>query len=173
MSQHGHQGYTLVEVLIVVAIIGVLASAVIIGIGTRDTERKLQADAERLMLAIEQARRTATARNQIWGLRHDGVSYEFLWLDETAGEWLSPEEQPFQTKLLRETVQLSILSESLVLDTPRSESNTPHIIILPNGEVSPFFISLSDEFSTAVWNIASDGISRTNASKHDPSEVLQ
>ena len=159
------RGFTLVEILVVVAIIGVLSALVLVSIGTRDTDRKLQADAERLMLVIEQARRASVSRQEVWGMQQDGESYLFQRLDETSSEWVDIEDRPFAREPLRNTVSMAVQSEGLTPSSPSSRDLAPQVVVLPNGELSPFSIRLVDEASDDVWIVESDGLSQTEAFK--------
>ncbi len=62
--------------LVVVVIVGMLASTVALGFVGSDREQNLRTEAERLAELIEMARSEAVQRNEEWGLtvQPDGVS---------------------------------------------------------------------------------------------------
>ena len=80
-------GFTLLEILLVVTIIGILASVVVLGATDVGRQRTIRAEAERLALAVELARDEARLRNAVWGLLVDGGGYRFQEYDDAGDEW--------------------------------------------------------------------------------------
>ena len=117
------RGFTLLELLLVMTIIGVLASVVVVNVATSGAHRQLQAEAERLALAVELARTEALRGNEIWGLavsgrearfhRYDregrswdltGDAYAFQRYVHAADAWLDVERRPFTRRATSEGV---------------------------------------------------------------------
>ena len=61
--------------LVVVVIIGILASTVVLGFVGSDREQNLRTEAERLAALIEMARSEAVQRNEEWGVAIDATGY--------------------------------------------------------------------------------------------------
>ena len=79
-------GFTLIELLTVLVIVGILVSVIVLNQTGADKSRKLRAEAERLMLAIEQARLETTMRNEIWAIHTTRETYGFTRFNEVE-EW--------------------------------------------------------------------------------------
>lgn len=88
-------GFSLLELLLVLAIVGILAGAVVAGFTDIGQHRRVQTEAERLAMAIEQARTEAAQRNEIWGVALRGNGYAFKRHQRATGRWQDVELRPF------------------------------------------------------------------------------
>ena len=177
----GSTGFTFIEILIVVAIIGILAGVVVLHSIGADRHRNLQTEAERLAALIELARAEALSRNESWGLFVGRTRYGFKVYDELTGTWRAASKNTFRTRNAPPDMAFSLQVEGLSrLDAssdqfvggperPESdeddgnEADLPQVLILASGEQTPFLIGIGTG-GLASWTVASDGISRTRAS---------
>ena len=83
---HTHRGFTLIEILIVLVIMGIVLSLVAVNM-MPDDKRTLAAEAERLSLLLEQAHDDAVAGAEriAWSAREGGYGF---WRADEQGEWV-------------------------------------------------------------------------------------
>ena len=101
-------GFTLLEVLLVVTIIGILASVVMLSATDIGRQRAIRAEAERLALAVELARDEARLRNAVWGLAVDGGAYRFRTYDQARDEWHDVERREFGADATEEDIEFVV-----------------------------------------------------------------
>ena len=178
-------GFTFIEILVVMAIIGVLAGTVVLHSIGADRDRKLETEAHRIAALIELARGEAVSRNESWGLVVDETQYGFKIYDELDGSWRDAPNNTFRTRNAPPDVAFSLQVEGLSRLTASSDSLTdrtgesgieedgsvdlPQVLILASGEQTPFLIGVRMG-SRAPWSVTSDGISRTRASSASQSD---
>ena len=156
-------GFTLVELLIVVVIVGVLAGVVVLGFVGSDREQNLRTEAERIAALIELARDEALQRNEEWGLVVDDDGYGFRVFDELERRWAEVDERPFQPRTV-EDIRLHVRVDDLdVLKLGKAKRRRPELIIFSSGEQTPFEIELEPSWETTPWIVSSDGLARTQA----------
>ena len=170
-------GFTLLELLLVIAIIGVLAGVVVVGSMDTVKQRTVQTEAERLSLAVELARTEALRRNEVWGLSVDGMAYRFQRYDEESETWAEVEERPFAAKVAADGVGFAVrtvfqrkatmVGNEQPARTDDDEAPLPEIVIYPGGELTPFEITIAGDATLAAWVARSDGIQRTRALPED------
>lgn len=155
------KGFTLLELLVVVVIVGVLAGAVVVGFVGSDREQNLKTEAERMALLIELARDEALQRNEEWGVIIDDDGYAFSVYDEAEGRWAAQEERPFHPRNV-EDIRLRVRVDDLdVKHLGEGKEQRPELIIFSSGEQTPFEIELEPAWDTAPWIVFSDGLART------------
>lgn len=163
------RGFTLVELLVVLGIVGVLAGVVVLNFVGADRERHLQTEAARLAALVELARTEATMRNARMGLFVDDTEYAFATFDPETGDWMRPEEGPFRLRTAPEGVSFSAVTETLELPgSPppgRARRTLPDILIFASGEQTPFTIEVIPAWGATPWLVRSDGIQRTVATR--------
>ena len=184
-TNHRAVGFTLLEILLVVTIIGILASVVVLGATDVGRQRTVRAEAERLALAVELARDEARLRNAVWGLLVDRASYRFQEYDDAGGEWHDVERREFSADATGNNIEfvVGVLEnvEPASVDGPWSskagagesparatgldddEARPPDVVIYPGGEMTPFKITVSGGEGYAAWIARSDGIQRARA----------
>ena len=173
-------GFTLLELLLVMTIIGILAATVTLAVSDSGQRHRLQTEAERVALAIELARTEALTRNEIWGLSVAPTTYAFQVYDLTEAKWREVEEQPFQRRTAEEGVVFRaqtnfarfaegatrVDEESAPAEQlPQGNSDEdppPTIAIFPGGEVTPFQLVVSSG-DLPAWSARSDGIAPVRA----------
>ena len=171
------QGFTLLELLLVLVIIGVIAATVATSIPNIGSARRVQAEAERLALAIELARGEALRGNEMWGLSVHERGYAFHTFDED-GRWGAVSRSPLAPWQAEEGVVMALAAAS---PAPDGESHsaeepdapaTPEIAILPGGETTPFVVTIAPVADGAdgvdderAWVVQSDGFSRAAAAR--------
>lgn len=85
--QRPSRGFTLIEILVVCAIMAVMAGLVVLRLGHSDAAR-LDAAAEDLTRRLEAARDEAVIRGQPLAFSSDGHGYQFWLADTQRNEWI-------------------------------------------------------------------------------------
>ena len=138
-------GFTLLEILVVLVIIGILTSMAVLSIGDRRGDI-LQDESRRILALINLAREEAILEGREYGLGLWRGHYEFYELDEETSEWkpmttdshLRPRELPETLELL-----LEIENQEVVLDAKAPDK--PQILILSSGETTAFRLTFEPE----------------------------
>jgi general secretion pathway protein H len=154
-------GFTLVEIMIVVFIIGLVTAAAVITFGgeTRDTE--LDKEGERLDALLDYAREQAELQTRDFGLRANRLAYQFVVFDPMTNQWRLPDEDDaLRERQLPEGLLPSLVVEgrSVVLDNkwPKIDDHKPQIMIFGNGDISSFELKLTREGSGDTALIRTD-----------------
>jgi general secretion pathway protein H len=158
------RGFTLIEMLVVVVIIGILSSAVVIGFVGSDKEQNLRTEAERLAVLIEMARSQAVQRNEEWGVAVAPDSYRFVVLDEPNHRWVEPKDGAFRKRTI-ENMTLSVQVDAVAIPGDQTKDNVPNIILFSSGEQTPFDIDVTPQWKSEPWRVSSNGVSRTTAQR--------
>lgn len=154
------RGFTLIEMLVVVVVVGVLAGMVVVGFVGADKEQELKTEARRIALLIELARDEALQRNEEWGVYVEPERYGFAIYDDVRGRWTEHEGGRFRERQI-DNMTLQIKADKLVIPGQVAGQSIPQIIIFSSGEQTPFEIVLDPAWETRAWLIESDGVSRT------------
>jgi len=173
------RGFTLLEMLVVVAIIGLFVGAAVLSTDFVSFERKLEQEANRLSTIISFASDEALLQTQDFGIFICDDSYHFFIYSYEVEDWIPYGATPFEPRRFEDDmlVALSIDDREVILETefaafPRQMSQElteedldelpdPQIVILSSGEVTPFrleFLRESEIFEPGVLlNVAFDG----------------
>ena len=135
------QGFTLIEVMVVVIIIGVLINVVTLSFGRSSPEDQLKTEAQRLSSLIGLAGEEALLRSALIGVDISEEAYGFLRLDE--GVWQPMDDNLFRPRQLPEGMEFNIASSQQAGED--EEENIPEIILLNSGEMTPFELKLSSD----------------------------
>lgn len=121
-------GFTLIEIMVVVAIIGILVSLTALSLGNRDRSKKIEAAAKRLVVIAELAAQDALLRARPIGISINRNGYSF----ETyhSGNWLAhPGGKAFAPHSFPADIQVSNAEQH-----SDSQDNSPEMVFLPDGE---------------------------------------
>ncbi|MES1993838.1 MAG: type II secretion system minor pseudopilin GspH [Pseudomonadota bacterium] len=139
MAQRG-AGFTLVELMVVLVIMGIVSAAVLLSTRGGDPGRALQREADRLALCLDRALDQALAGPRHLGLRLGPQGYGFL--AYRAGRWETPADPPCPTHAWPVGLRWRVRVEGRALAVPPPGSTLPQVYLLGSGEVSPFRIEL-------------------------------
>ncbi|MCU7942677.1 MAG: type II secretion system minor pseudopilin GspH [Candidatus Thiodiazotropha sp. (ex Cardiolucina cf. quadrata)] len=135
------RGFTLIEVMVVVVIIGILINFVTLSLGRSSPQDQLKTEAQRLSNLIGLASEEALLRSLLIGVDISEEEYGFLRLEE--GAWQPMEDNLFRSRQLPEGMEFSIASSQQSGED--DEENIPEIILLNSGEMTPFELKLSSD----------------------------
>ncbi|PYE33177.1 general secretion pathway protein H [Idiomarina fontislapidosi] len=183
-------GFTLVEILVVMAIVGLIAASVVFTVPsmTRD-ETTPQTAAATLKAQLQWARERAMIEQRPLGLLLQAEGYQFLrWQQTEEGwRWQAVTEKGLAAQDYRDNLSLEwrideppfIAQEKQLEDTLFSPSDDnedeeqpiPQLLILPTGELSQFSIQFAAPFDAepSAWLIA-DSAWTTRIADNDDTE---
>ncbi|MEH6357426.1 MAG: type II secretion system minor pseudopilin GspH [Pseudomonadales bacterium] len=165
------RGFTLVEILVVIIIIGFLASIAVLSSGG-DPLRKLRSEAQRTLTIIQMAGDEALLQGSEYGLKLNQDSYQIVNFDESKSRWQADDNSAFRTYRLPESMTLSLASEGNNVslekiqrvddsgddkDTP-DDPLKPTLLILSSGEMTPFEIHFQSTATPSSILLSSDGL---------------
>ena len=138
-------GFTLIEILVVVVIIGVLAAGVLLSLGVAGSDRQLETERDRLSALLDYVREQAALQNREFGLRVHHGGYEFVAYEPRGEFWLRVDGE----KILRDRklpagleVTLHVDGRPVVLKAADDKDLTPQVLLYSSGDMSLFEITL-------------------------------
>jgi len=170
-SRHKDSGFSLLELMIVMVIIGILVSVFTLSVGSY-SDNQADEHARRLAALIDLVSEEATIQGREIGLLFLQRGYEFSVREPGVDDdgnpvWLwvpLEDDRLLQKRDLGEEYTLELLIENKVvdLDSKRNEKETyqPQVFILSSGDLNPpFSVQLQPEFSDSavVLSVAADG----------------
>ena len=155
-SHRTEKGFTLLEVLLVLVLMGLAASAVVSTVGVGNSSQQLEQQARKFALQAEMAIRQAMMDGRHYGFRQTDNGYRFVsW---QPGGWLPVDNDRFmQAVILDDPVQMQIrhgssywqaaleyenhnrtaLLEKDFAIIDKQESHEPEVLFWSSGEISP------------------------------------
>ncbi|MGQ0800531.1 MAG: type II secretion system minor pseudopilin GspH [Pseudomarimonas sp.] len=147
-------GFTLIEVLVVVIIIGVVAGAAtlaITGSGSRELENAARRAEVRIRLACERA--VFSGQDLGFSLREGVLSFGYLLPDR----WLRVADTPdeaLRERVLGEAIAVTISRDGLPLFTDTDDDlSKPQFVCYSSGELTPFELTLAREGVSEQWRL--------------------
>lgn len=149
-------GFTLVEILVVLVIVGIVVAMALLSLGTLGDNRNLETEARRLSTLLQMANDDATIQGRDFGLEVMQSRYRFVEFDPFLNQWFQVTDDDFmRERSLEEGSEFElIIEERRILlqeaareteDEDEDEGNRdltddylPHILILSSGDTSPF-----------------------------------
>jgi general secretion pathway protein H len=148
-------GFSLLEIMVVVVIVGIVISVASLSLGILGNDRQLTTEATRFMALAEVAQDEATMQGREFGIELMTAGYRFVEYDALSGQWQDiPNDDTLRLRALPEHVELELYLEDkriLLEDDPasfddpktratRSASQiyAPHLLIYSSGDVTPF-----------------------------------
>jgi general secretion pathway protein H len=107
-----HAGFTLLEILVVVMIIGILTAGVLLSLNFAGKDTQLETESKRLLSLMNYARDQAELQTRDFGIVFGQHGYEFVVYDVRTGAWRTVDED----EALRERDMPSGLEFQLVVD---------------------------------------------------------
>jgi general secretion pathway protein H len=137
----GRNGFTLVELLVVLAIIGLLSAAVLVAMP--DPRGSLAGEAERFAARARAARERAVMDNKAIAIRLDANGYAFDWRRD--GAWRPLDSKPF----LAQAWNAGTMAEV--------EAGAARIVFDSTGFAEPFALTLARGRERVAVEIAGGG----------------
>lgn len=185
-------GFTLLEVLTVIIIVGVIISVATISVGVLGRDNQMRDQAERVWAVLNQAKEECELQGFDVGMRVGLQSYDFLRFDSREQTWQPianddlfaarqlPEGLRFRLWVEGREVILSERPDTVDEDDDEGEasSNTddsadeeppPHIMVLSSGEMNAFELQLARDGTDAGWKVFSNADGGIEAESVDAS----
>lgn len=180
-------GFTLMEVMLVILLMGLTAAVVTMSIGNSGPQQALERTAQQFMAATELVLDETVLSGQFIGIVIEKTSYQFVFYKD--GKWNPLEKDRMLSEKQMETgVSLNLVLDGLPLvqedeeekswfDEPFIEAKTedkkkhpePQIMLFPSGEMSAFelsFIAKTDKGQIDVL-VVGDALGRLTLGRPD------
>jgi len=164
LSFRAGSGFTLIEILIVMVIVGILMAVAFLSFGILGDDRGLEKEARRLSSLIEVISEDAEIQGREFGLEFMLAGYRFVEHDPLVDQWFEVQDDDYMRQrdldegvefeltienhrvLLHEDAQVTEKDE----DRPQrdlTDDYLPHVLIFSSGDVTPFelgFVRFAD-----------------------------
>lgn len=145
-------GFTLLELMVVVVLVGIILTFVVGTVGDGGKHDRIHRETKRLNALIEMVGEEAILQSAIIGMHIEEHSYQFLRYQES--EWQGIENDTLLRKReLDRSMTLQLLVEGFDIELgaetdEEDEEKTsikPHVVFLPSGERTAFELALTYE----------------------------
>ena len=181
-TRNSSSGFTLLEIVVVILIIGVMVTFASLSIGNRALEDTLDAEARRTQAVIQLAEEEAESKGLEIGLRFTREGYQLVTVNSKK-KWADYEETgPLRRRTLHEAVEMAVTVEGRRIELPEAAPDAkgnakegeederlfnrdskkgkgksePQVLLLSSGEITPFVIALSAPGLKMHFEVAGD-----------------
>ena len=159
-SRFAARGFTLIEIMVVVLIIGVMSAGLLLSVSLTGRDRELEKESDRLLALINYAREQAELQTREYGIIFQDDHYEFVSYDVHRQIWRTVfEDDALQLRRLPYglDVKLKIETRPVVLKKPTdAKDKTPQVMIFSSGDLTQFEVTLEREEGIRSVTIAED-----------------
>jgi len=162
-------GFTLVEILVVVVVIAIVTSLAVLSIGVTGRDSQLDEESRRIEGLVGLLHERALLEGRDFGLRIEPAAYEFLVYEPRRDRWLAldqerefrhrdlPKGLSFQLELDSRIVVIKPIDRTLSSDAPPPG---PQVAIAASGEGTPFRLTLRRDATRAQASVDGDAIGK-------------
>lgn len=120
-ARYSPAGFTLIELMVVIVIVGFLAAATLLSISGSGKDSQLEQERDRLAALIDYVRERAALQTVEYGLRCEQGGYRFLLYDNRQARWLEDAlDDALRARRLPAGVEIALAVEDRNILLPRS-----------------------------------------------------
>jgi general secretion pathway protein H len=153
-------GFTLIEIMVVVVIIGVVTAGMLLSVSLTGRDHELEKEGDRLLALFTYAREQAELQTREYGIMFQDDGYEFLSYDQRTAAWRSVfEDDALSARKLPDGLGFKLMVEArpVVLKRPAdSKSKTPQVMIFSNGDLTSFAATLERDGGVRSVTVTQD-----------------
>ena len=166
------RGFTLLEILVVIVIIGVMATLAVLSIGNRTLDDRMAVEARRLQELLVLAGDEAVLQGLELGFIQTPEGYAFLTLKD--GKWTALEDAgPLRSRALAEPfyLQLQIDGRRVTpVDTGDEKTELkPQVVLLSSGDATEFVLDLRAQQFVPYYRLQGDVLGRLKLERKEAS----
>ena len=145
-------GFTLVELMVVVVIIGVVIAGMVLSIGGPGRDTQLEQERDRLAALIDYVRERGALQTIEYGLRCETGGYRFVLYDARAAAWREdPLDESLRARALPAGLEIALSVEDRAIVLPKRTDPkvkapvdlTPQVMLYSSGELTSFKLRLA------------------------------
>jgi general secretion pathway protein H len=147
----------------VVAIIGIIAGAVVLSLGSLGNDREIREEADRVRSLLNLLHEESLMQGRDYGLLFTTTGYRFYIFDYTKLAWVEPlDDRLLQIHDLRPQLTMSLLLDGREVELKRDFKNVdldkpePQIMLLSSGEGTPFELEIAREGRPGRFELTGD-----------------
>ena len=160
------RGFTLMEIMVVVIIIGVMIAIATLSTSLLGRDRESEDQARRLWAVLRQAREESELQSLETGMFLSATGYEFMRYDTRRALWVPIEnDKLFAPRELPDGLRLRawLDAREVILkpgpvdraDASEDKKNPPQVMVLSSGEIMPFEVRVERDGAEAGWRVVS------------------
>lgn len=161
-------GFTLLELMVVLLIIGVMTSFAVLSIGGRTLSDRLDNEANRLQQLFVLAQDKALFNRTELGFFSNEARYGFLTPDGEGGWRPLTNNGPLRVRELAEPFVGVLFVEGQVVAPPDAEALEPSVLILSSGDMTPFRLEIRGPEDIEPAIIRGDALGRIARGEAEP-----
>jgi general secretion pathway protein H len=145
------RGFTLLEILVVVLIIGIMVAGTVLSVGLAHGDRELNNERDRILGLTDYMREQASLQGREFGIRCFDGGYEFLVnsIDLASGSiiWQRvPDDRLMRSRKLPQGIELQLAVDGRPVKLPEEEvpddELSPQVLLFSTGEMTLFQLTL-------------------------------
>lgn len=164
------EGFTLLEVMVVVVIIGIMVTFASLSIGSRGLDDRLQLEARRVTELMSLAADESVLQGVELGFLQTEAGYQFLTLKD--GKWIPAGDGPLRSRELADPFFMALTVEGRRVPPYKDDGKTevkPQVVLLSSGESTEFTLDVRAKDFAPHYVVQGDVLGRVKMERKDAS----